>query len=99
MGAQIDGYISMVAHSLVVGAAQVTDRKADVILAAHYAAEVVHRLLRPGKKNSQVTEAINKVAAEFKVSPVEGTKFDDHYHGNCDSRMISIPNFAQMSNS
>jgi len=75
LGVQIDGFISMAAHTVVASStanAPVTGRKADVILAAHYAAECAHRLLKPGKKNSDVTEAIKKVAEQFKVSPVEG---------------------------
>jgi curved DNA binding protein len=74
LGVQIDGFISMTANTVVVGGAvdQVTGRKADLLLAAHYAGELVHRLVKPGKKNTDVTEMIAKVGAEFKVNPVEG---------------------------
>lgn len=79
LGVQIDGLIAVAAHTTIVaetaanGVAQpTTGRKADVICAAHYATEVVHRLLKPGKKNTDVTAAILKVAEQFKVEPVEG---------------------------
>ncbi|MCD7468974.1 hypothetical protein HAX54_007543 [Datura stramonium] len=42
-----------------------TGRAADVLAAANTAAEVALRLVRPGKKNSDVTEAIQKVAAAY----------------------------------
>jgi len=80
LGVQIDGYISVAAHTIVVQATQgnvsapiaVTGRKADVICAAHIASEVALRLLKPGKKNTDVTNAIKKVADFFKVEPLEG---------------------------
>lgn len=50
MGAHIDGFIAVVAHTLVVGnkGEKIKGRKADVILAAHYASEAALRLIRPG---------------------------------------------------
>jgi len=75
LGVQIDGFISVVAHTIVVTShpeQPITGRKADVICAAHYAAECAHRLVKPGKKNTDVTEAIAKVADQFKCQPVEG---------------------------
>lgn len=57
MGVQIDGFISLAAHTTIAQAGPttatpqaVTGRKADVICAAHYAAECAHRLIKPGKK-------------------------------------------------
>lgn len=75
LAAHIDGYIASVAHTVVATATPAepaTGKKADVICAAHFAAEAALRLLRPGNKNSEVTEAIAKVAETFKVNPVEG---------------------------
>ncbi|XP_002163189.3 proliferation-associated protein 2G4 isoform X2 [Hydra vulgaris] len=75
LGTHVDGFIGGVAHTLVVGASKenkVTGRKADVLLAAYYAGEVAQRLVKPGNNNNQVTEAITKVAEEFKCKPVEG---------------------------
>jgi len=52
MGAHIDGFIAVVAHTIVVGfdpasGTKVSGRKADVILAAHYASEAALRLVKP----------------------------------------------------
>uniref|UniRef100_A0A8C4EVF4 Proliferation-associated 2G4, b n=1 Tax=Dicentrarchus labrax TaxID=13489 RepID=A0A8C4EVF4_DICLA len=75
LGVHVDGFISNVAHSFIVGATKdnpVTGRKADVIKAAHLCAEAALRLVKPGNQNTQVTEAWNKIAKSFKCSPIEG---------------------------
>ncbi len=51
MGAHIDGFIAVLAHTVVVGASKdnkVTGKKADVVLAAYLASEVALRLVKPG---------------------------------------------------
>ena len=51
LGAHVDGFIAAVAHTVIVGSspsAKVTGRKADVLLAAHYASEAALRLMKPG---------------------------------------------------
>ena len=68
LGAHIDGYIAVVGHSLVVGAAMdnvVTGRRADVMMAAHLASEAALRSFRPGHNNMQLTDKIVKVARAF----------------------------------
>jgi methionine aminopeptidase len=53
LGAHIDGFIAVAAHTIVVGldaGAKVTGRKADVILAAHYASEAALRLVKPSNE-------------------------------------------------
>ncbi|KAL4021581.1 hypothetical protein IC575_020387 [Cucumis melo] len=72
MGCHIDGFIAVVAHTHVLQEGPVTGRAADVIAAANTAAEVALRLVRPGKKNKDVTEAIQKVAAAYDCKIVEG---------------------------
>ncbi|KAE8658658.1 ERBB-3 BINDING PROTEIN 1 [Hibiscus syriacus] len=72
MGCHIDGFIAVVAHTHVVQEGPVTNRKADVVAAANTAAEVALRLVRPGKKNKDVTDAIQKVAAAYDCKIVEG---------------------------
>lgn len=75
LGVHVDGFISNIAHSFVVGAtkdAPVTGRKADVIKAAHLCAEAALRLVKPGNQNTQLTEAWNKIAQSFKCMAVEG---------------------------
>jgi len=75
LGVHIDGFISVVAHTCVATSAPttpLTGSKANVICAAHYAAECAHRLIKPGNKNTLVTETIAKVAKIFHCEPVEG---------------------------
>ncbi|XP_058110299.1 ERBB-3 BINDING PROTEIN 1 [Magnolia sinica] len=72
MGCHIDGFIAVVAHTHVLQEGPVTGRAADVIAAANTAAEVALRLVRPGRKNKDVTEAIQKVAAAYDCKIVEG---------------------------
>ncbi|CAI9735543.1 Hypothetical predicted protein [Octopus vulgaris] len=75
LGAHVDGFIAVVAHTLVIGSSvenKVKGRKADVCLAAHLASEAALRLVKPGNINYTVTDAIQKVAESFKCKPVEG---------------------------
>jgi len=75
LAAQIDGFISTAAHTVIATnnpEIATKGKKADVICAAHYAAEATLRLLRPGNTNTQVTETIAKIAEIFKVTPVNG---------------------------
>ena len=75
LGVHLDGFIAVVAHTAVVGAsaaAPVTGAKADVIAAAHAAAEVALRLVKAGETNATVTAAIARVAEAFGVTPVAG---------------------------
>lgn len=72
LGCHIDGFIAVVAHTHVLQEGPVTGKAADVIAAANTAAEVALRLVRPGKKNKDVTEAIQKVAAAYDCKIVEG---------------------------
>ncbi|CAH1773839.1 unnamed protein product [Owenia fusiformis] len=75
LGAHIDGFAAVVAHTLAVGSSKdkiIEGRLADVMLAAHYASEVAIRMVKPGNENYMVTEAIQKVAEAFKCKPIEG---------------------------
>ena len=68
LGAHIDGFIAVVAHTWVLGAtaeAPVTGRKADVMMAAHLASEAALRLVKPGMENTEVTETISKIGEAF----------------------------------
>lgn len=71
----IDGFPVVACNSFVVGASRdnpVTGVKAHLIAAAKQAAEVAIRLMRPGMENMAVTRAINQVADDYGVKPVEG---------------------------
>lgn len=61
LGVHIDGFISMIAHSIVVGANvenKVTGKKANCFLAAHYASQAALRLMRPGNEVSSIIQFI-----------------------------------------
>merc|ERR1712112_125793 len=75
LGAHIDGFIAVVAHSLVIGASAdspVEGRKADALLAAHLASEAALRLVKPGNETYDVTEVVGKIGESFDCKPVEG---------------------------
>jgi len=72
LGVHVDGYIAVVAHTVVCGGAESKDRKADVQMAAWQAAECAVRMFKAGAKNHEITEMIAKVAESYKCSPVEG---------------------------
>lgn len=76
--AHIDGYCAMAAGCGVVRAgkdaeaAVVTGRPADVMVAAWTAAQAALRVMRPGKKNYEVTDVVESVGRDFGVAPMEG---------------------------
>jgi len=49
-----------------------TGKAADVLACAYTAADAAFRLLKPGAKNTAITEVINKTATEFKCNAVQG---------------------------
>ena len=100
MGAHIDGFIAVVAHTLVVGTSsdsKIDGRKADVILAAHYAAEAALRIVRPGSENNAVTDAIQKVSESFKCKPISGMLSHQlkQFRIDGEKSIIQNPNEAQ----
>ena len=99
-GVHIDGFIACVGHTLVVGATKdnkITGRKADVLSAAYYAAECAYRLVKAGNSNQQVTDVVEKVAAEFNCHPVEGMLSHQLQQNiiDGDKTIIQNPNEAQ----
>lgn len=75
LGAHIDGFIAVAAHTIVIGATaenKCKGRSADVVLAAYHANQAALRLLKDGTSNYAVTEAVQKIAAEYKCKPIEG---------------------------
>lgn len=75
LGAHIDGFIAVAAHTMIVGAKpdnKAKGRGADVVLAAYHASQAALRLLKDGTSNYAVTEAVQKIAAEYKCKPIEG---------------------------
>jgi len=74
MGAHIDGFIAVVAHTIIVsdGKSKITGKKADALIAAHLCAEAALRLVKPGNETYVVTDTVQKVAESFECKPVEG---------------------------
>ncbi|MEW5312787.1 MAG: hypothetical protein WDW38_004395 [Sanguina aurantia] len=75
LGVHIDGFIATQATTVVVAAdaaAPVTGRAADAIAAARMAYEAAQRLIRPGKKVSEVSAVLNKIVEAYGCTLVEG---------------------------
>ncbi|XP_075590249.1 proliferation-associated protein 2G4 [Dermatophagoides farinae] len=75
LGAHIDGYMALAAHTIVIGATmenRIKGRQADALLAAYYGSEVALRLVQPGNENIAVTDAVQKVSDTFKCKPISG---------------------------
>jgi curved DNA binding protein len=82
LGCHIDGFIAVVAHTVVVPAEgsaaetpfpEQTGDAADVLACAHQAVEVCARLIKPGNTNLQVTEALTKLEDAYGVKSIQGT--------------------------
>lgn len=95
LGAHIDGFASVAAETLVVGAsdaAPVTGRRADVLAAAWTAAEVAMRLVKVGGKNFAVTDAVNRAVKSFDCHAVEGMLSCQHAKNVIDGKKRIVLN-------
>ncbi|KAH8418218.1 hypothetical protein KR222_001065 [Zaprionus bogoriensis] len=75
LGAHIDGFIAVAAHTVVVGAGadqKISGRQADVILAAYWAVQAALRLLKSGSSNYSITDAVQQISESYKCKPIEG---------------------------
>jgi len=75
LGANIDGFAALVAHTLVIGATKenpTTGRRADVVLAANACAEAALRLVKPAGKDTAVAETLQKVTKAYECTAAEG---------------------------
>jgi|LauGreDrversion4_2_1035121.scaffolds.fasta_scaffold87698_2 curved DNA binding protein len=72
LGCHIDGYIAMVAHTVVVGTGKVTGKVADAIHACHNAMEGALRKLKVGNSNLDVTAVVDSIAKKFQTQPLHG---------------------------
>lgn len=79
LGVHIDGYIAVVAHTVIVGfdaantETSLAGDRAKVINAAWVAAELASKLIKAGNTNNQVTAAIKQVSDAFGVRAISGT--------------------------
>lgn len=72
MGAHIDGFAGILADTVVVGAGDdLAAPIADAFNAAWLASEAAIRLVKPGGRNWDVTDAVNTVAESFGCKAVE----------------------------
>lgn len=71
LGIHLDGYPVIHAETIVLGD-KAEGIAADVVRAAYDAAQIAMRTLKPGNKNWDVTEVVEKVAKDFGCSGVEG---------------------------
>lgn len=90
LGVHVDGYAAVAAQTIVVGGAKPAGRQADVLAAVATAADVIIRMLRPGTKNSEITEMIGKVAADFKCSAVQGVLSHEMTRNVIDGKKVII---------
>lgn len=98
LGAHIDGFMGVVAHTLVIGSSPenpVTGRKADVIQAGHIASELALRMMKPGGENMVVTDTMQKVAAEFDCIPIEGTIWHQFVKGDYTDEKCVLLNMTE----
>jgi curved DNA binding protein len=82
LGVHVDGFIAVVAHTIVVGldfsnaesiATALAGQRGNVISAAYVATEVATKLLKAGNTNQQVTAGIKQVTDAFNVRAISGT--------------------------
>ncbi|OLY85002.1 Proliferation-associated protein 2G4 [Smittium mucronatum] len=76
LGAHFDGLAAVIGHTVVVGASEaepVTGEKADLLSAAHYAAEGILRMIKPGKMSTEISDVAQKITKTFDCSPLEGS--------------------------
>ncbi|KAL0206181.1 hypothetical protein P9112_001488 [Eukaryota sp. TZLM1-RC] len=75
LAAQFNGISAQAGQTKVVVSnpeTPVTGPMADAICAVHFVSEAVHRMLRPGVKNSDIQEMIRRVSSQFDCAPVQG---------------------------
>eukprot|EP00242_Pyramimonas_sp_CCMP2087_P005987 CAMPEP_0198224746 /NCGR_PEP_ID=MMETSP1445-20131203/98154_1 /TAXON_ID=36898 /ORGANISM="Pyramimonas sp., Strain CCMP2087" /LENGTH=394 /DNA_ID=CAMNT_0043904013 /DNA_START=72 /DNA_END=1256 /DNA_ORIENTATION=- len=73
LGCQIDGFIAVGAHTVVLqDAKKVTGRAADAIMACKVAVELAMRMMKPGCKASEIPVMLETVATAFDVKVVDG---------------------------
>lgn len=75
LGAHIDGYPVLLAHSLIVGLGNTTvsDERADLMIAAHTAADIALRLFKSENTTVDVSKGLERVLADFGLHSVKGT--------------------------
>ncbi|KAG0144098.1 hypothetical protein CROQUDRAFT_47766 [Cronartium quercuum f. sp. fusiforme G11] len=91
LGAHIDGYASIIGETIIVGAsatAAVTGVKADLLAAAYNATELALRLVKPGVKNWDVTDGVQKLLKAYggSIKGMEGMVSHQHEQNVIDGK-------------
>ncbi|KAK7678186.1 hypothetical protein QCA50_018865 [Cerrena zonata] len=71
LGAQIDGYPSIIGETFIIGEEVTSGKKADLITSAWYASEAALRTFKPGNRNWDVTNIVDKVAKFYETTALE----------------------------
>ena len=70
LGVHIDGFPALLAHTIIVGTAD--PLKVKAASAAYTAVVAAAKMLAPGHKNSQISQALGEIATAFGVQHIEG---------------------------
>lgn len=93
LGVQIDGFISLAGQTYVLAAGPVTGREADCLAAVHQGMEVAQRLMKPGKTNTEVIKALQKVADTFGVKWCNGVLSHEMKRDLIDGKNVILPHY------
>lgn len=72
LGCHIDGYITLAAHTVLVGSSTITGKTADAVQACHAAVEGALRKIKVGATNQEVTATVDAIAKSFGIEPLHG---------------------------
>lgn len=81
MGAHVDGFIAVVAHTVILGVSaskKVSGKKANVMLAAHYASEAALRLLKAGNEVRSIFCNNNNIYFTIFIEYMVNKEFKTH---------------------
>ena len=72
LGAHIDGWIAVGAHTVILSPEPIKGRDADLLAATSACMEAALRTIRPGKKAKELAPVLQKIAASYGCTVVEG---------------------------
>ena len=74
MGVEINGFATLVSHTIIVGKKKekIKGNKADVILAAYNSIQAALRMMTKENTNNNITEIISKICKDYNVNSIEG---------------------------
>lgn len=74
LGCHIDGYISVAAHTLIVGTSPPPPEMSNVAVAAYNAMLVAAHSLTSGTSNATVTAAVERLSKTYGVTPISSVR-------------------------